>query len=74
MPPSVPLDRYAGEYEDRAYGTGTVTRDGDRLVWAWSTFRCPLEPYEGDTFRIADGFFAGSLVRFAVAGGKVAGW
>lgn len=67
--PTLPLERYAGNYEDTAYGTGTVKVEGGRLVWEWSSFRCPLEHYQDDAFRVTDGYFADSLVEFAVNGG-----
>ena len=63
--PSVPLDQYAGEYRDAAYGTGKVTADGGKLVWEWSSFRCPLEHFQDDVFRVTDGYFEDQLVEFA---------
>lgn len=62
--PSFPLDRYAGTYSDPVYGTATVTLAGDRLTLAWSSFRSPLEPFDGDTFRVAEGYHADRLVEF----------
>ncbi len=68
--PSAPLDRYAGEYRNPAYGTGKVAvRDG-RLVWEWSSFRCPLEHFEDDAFRVTGGYFEDELIEFAVANGR----
>jgi CubicO group peptidase (beta-lactamase class C family) len=50
--PTLPLDRYAGTYEDEMYGTVTVRRDGDRLVVdAGSAFVGDLEHWHYDTFR-----------------------
>lgn len=63
--PTLALDRYAGGYADAAYGTATVTHADGRLTLAWSSFRCPLEPFAGDVFRITDGTHAGRLVEFA---------
>ncbi len=68
--PSVPLDRYAGEYHDAAYGTGKVTLANGKLVWEWSSFRCPLEHFQDDVFRITDGYFEDQLVEFAVTNGR----
>ncbi len=69
--PTFALDRYAGEYSEPAYGTATVTAAADgRLVLAWSSFRCPLEPYNGDTFRVANGYHADRLVEFATDPGR----
>ena len=67
--PTLPSAGYAGRYEDAAYGVGTVTADGGRLVWEWSGFRCPLEHYQDDVFRVMDGYFADGLVEFAVTNG-----
>lgn len=64
--PSAPPAAFAGVYEDAAYGTATVTPDGGRLVLAWSSFRCPLEHFQDDVFRVTDGYFADRLVEFAV--------
>jgi CubicO group peptidase (beta-lactamase class C family) len=71
---TLPLERYAGEFADPAYGTATVRAADSRLTLAWSSFRCPLEHFDGDTFRVTDGFHADRLVEFAVdpAGGVVA--
>jgi CubicO group peptidase (beta-lactamase class C family) len=70
--PSVPLDRYAAEYCNAAYGTGKVTADGGKLVWEWSSFRCPLEHFQDDIFRVTDGYFEDQLVEFAGANGRPA--
>jgi CubicO group peptidase (beta-lactamase class C family) len=63
--PTLPLDRYAGDFTDPAYGTATVTVSDGRLSLAWSSFRCPLEPYDGDAFRVTDGYHTDRLVEFA---------
>jgi hypothetical protein len=68
--PSLPPTGYAGEYRDPAYGTAKVSADGGKLVLAWSGFRCPLEHFQDDTFRIADGYLEDQLVEFAVAPGR----
>jgi CubicO group peptidase (beta-lactamase class C family) len=64
--PTLPLADYVGEYTHPAYGSlKMVARDG-KLVLMWSTFVCPLEHFEADTFRITDGFFEERLVPFTV--------
>jgi CubicO group peptidase (beta-lactamase class C family) len=68
--PSLPLAGFAGTYEDAAYGTGRITSADENLTWEWSTFRCPLEHWEGDVFRVRDGFFTDQLVEFRVRNGK----
>jgi CubicO group peptidase (beta-lactamase class C family) len=62
---TLPVERYAGEYDDPAFGTATVTLTDGRLMLAWSSFRCPLEHYDGDTFRVIEGYHADRLVEFA---------
>jgi hypothetical protein len=68
--PSWPLAKFAGPYADPAYGTGTVAADGGTLTWNWSSFRVPLEHWEGDAFRMTDEPFAN---RFVVFRGGAAG-
>lgn len=68
--PSVPLGRYAGEYRDAAYGTGKVSADGGKLIWEWSSFRCPLEHFQDDVFRVTEGYFEDQLVEFAGVNGR----
>lgn len=52
-PPSLPLDAYAGEYENEAFGTVKVERAGNGLalrlpgVFAW-----PLQHWHNDVFRL----------------------
>ncbi len=60
------LERYAGDFADPAYGTATVRAADSRLTLSWSTFRCPLEHYDGDTFRVTEGYHADRLVEFGV--------
>jgi CubicO group peptidase (beta-lactamase class C family) len=62
--PSLPLDRYAGGYTEAAYGTARVTHADGRLAVEWSSFRSPLEHWEGDVFRLTDGFLADELIEF----------
>lgn len=69
--PSLVLVEYAGEYENPIWGTAKVTATDGKLGLEWSTFRCPLEHYQLDEFRVTDGHFADRLAEFAGAGGKV---
>jgi len=48
--PSRELTAYVGTYEDPAYGAAQVTLEGGKLIWTWSSFRCPLEHFHFDTF------------------------
>ncbi len=48
--PSLALDAFAGTYEDAAYGPATVTREGNALRLAWSTFDVPLKHWHHDIF------------------------
>jgi CubicO group peptidase (beta-lactamase class C family) len=49
--PSLPLEKYAGNYKDDFYGTAKVTREGDKLVLRYGTMVCDLEHWSYDTFR-----------------------
>jgi CubicO group peptidase (beta-lactamase class C family) len=69
-PPSIPLSDFAGTYTHPAYGLATVTPRDGHLELAWSSFRCRLEHYSGDTFRVVDGFFDDQLVPFTVVQSK----
>jgi hypothetical protein len=69
--PSLPLADYEGKYTHPAYGTARVTRANGALTATFSSFTCPLDHYERDTFRITDGFFENELAEFGVAEGKV---
>ena len=68
--PSLAVDGYAGTYENPAYGTAKVTAKDGKLELHWSSFRVPMEPFEGDAFRIPGGFFAEQFVEFAVKPGQ----
>jgi len=54
--PSVPLEAFAGEYEDDAYGAATVRVVKDQLFWEWGPWKVPLEHYSGDKFRLKSDF------------------
>jgi CubicO group peptidase (beta-lactamase class C family) len=70
--PSVPLADLAGTYESPIYGTANVTAANGKLRVKWSGFDFTAEPYSGDSFRIADGFFEDELVSFTAKDGKPA--
>lgn len=71
--PSVALAEFAGKYEHPAYGTATVSCVGEKLAAKFSSFDYPLEHYERDSFRVADGFFEDELAVFTVKDVKVTG-
>jgi CubicO group peptidase (beta-lactamase class C family) len=65
--PSLPLSEYAGEYTHPAYGSATVSVvDNKKLVLSWSSFKCPLEQFKGDTFRVTEGYFEDQLIPFGI--------
>lgn len=68
---SLPLADYVGEYNHPAYGVATTSLVGDRLVVSWSSFKCPLGPFAGDTFQVKEGYFEDQLLPFTVKEGKV---
>jgi CubicO group peptidase (beta-lactamase class C family) len=68
---SLPLADYSGMYKHPAYSTATVTLANGKLSASFSSFVCPMEHFERDTFRIADGFFEEELAKFTVKDGKV---
>lgn len=47
------LAAYAGEYEHPAYGTATVTAQGNALTLSWTAMTLPLEHVHYDVFRAA---------------------
>jgi hypothetical protein len=70
-PSSRPLAEYAGTYEHPAYGRATVTVEGGKLVWSWSSFREELGHYRGDTFEVTDQLLNDPLLTFRVGAGGV---
>jgi CubicO group peptidase (beta-lactamase class C family) len=68
--PTLALDGYAGEYEHPAYGKAKVSVADGRPVLEWSSFRCPLEHFQDDVFRITEGYHEERLVEFAAAPDK----
>jgi CubicO group peptidase (beta-lactamase class C family) len=49
--PSLALASYAGQYADSAYGTATITLEGNRLVLTLGTLTADLEHWHYDTFQ-----------------------
>ncbi|MDB5311528.1 MAG: serine hydrolase [Gemmataceae bacterium] len=68
--PTLAPDGYAGEYDHPAYGKAKVAVDGGKLVLTWSSFRCPLEHYQDDFYRVTEGYFEDKLVEFAATPGR----
>ena len=50
--PSHPLEDYAGDYENPAYGTISVVKDGDAIKMKTSIFESPLAHYHYDIFQL----------------------
>jgi CubicO group peptidase (beta-lactamase class C family) len=50
--PSRPLEDYAGDYVNPAYGTCEVRLADGRLTWRWRHLRVPLEHFHFDTFSV----------------------
>ena len=68
--PSLPLENYAGTYEEPAYGTAKIILEKDELILEWSTSRCKLEHFHFDTFRTRDALLGQWPIVFEVEGGK----
>jgi CubicO group peptidase (beta-lactamase class C family) len=68
--PTLAAEGYAGEYDHPAYGKLKVVAKDGKLGLEWSSFRCPLEHFQDDVFRVADGYFEDKLVEFAAAPGR----
>ena len=79
-PPSLPLDTYAGRYNDPWRGDATVRREGNGLVLKLSRtndLEGPLLPYSGNIFIVRwkdRSLDADAYVRFEQGfGGKIDG-
>ena len=48
-----------------------VTDKKGQLTLDHGSFTCPLDPYQGDTFRITNGFFENQLVAFRAGGWEI---
>jgi CubicO group peptidase (beta-lactamase class C family) len=70
--PPLPLEAYAGKYEDPAYGTCEVIRERGHLVWLWANRRCRLEHHVDDVFLTqGEGQADGAAEFQPAAGGTV---
>lgn len=68
--PTLPLGAYAGIYRHPAYGAATVVETEGTLSLRYGKFTCPLEHFEGESFRIPSGHFEEQLVVFRLNAGK----
>jgi CubicO group peptidase (beta-lactamase class C family) len=48
--PSLPLEAYAGDYDDAAYGRFSVALQDGRLVFTYGLVKLPMKHYHLDTF------------------------
>ncbi len=71
--PSLPLADYGGKYTEPAYGEAIVKLEAGELVLEWSRFRCKLEHFHFDTFRVPDRHLGQWPVQFIITDGKVTG-
>jgi CubicO group peptidase (beta-lactamase class C family) len=73
--PTLPLDKYAGTYENEMYGGVVVTHeDGALRMTRLDSFRAPLEHWHYDTFRAtwSDATMGTSMATFSLdAAGRV---
>lgn len=75
--PSLPLEKYAGTYEDAWYGASTIRKENDHLVLSFDhtpTMIGDLEHWQYDTFRThwRDRGIADAYVTFTLnAGGSI---
>lgn len=67
--PSIPLEKFVGEFEAPAYGAGKIVFADGHLSWEWSSFRSPLEHFQHNIFRVTEGYFEDQLVEVRVVGG-----
>ena len=71
--PTLDVVAFAGEYTHEAYGTAKVI-SGKPLKIEWSSFAIPLEHWQGDDFRVTEGFFQDELIPFTIRDGKILGF
>jgi CubicO group peptidase (beta-lactamase class C family) len=48
--PSLPMKKYAGSYDEPAYGKAQVAHEGEHLTLRWGKMKFRLEHYHYDTF------------------------
>jgi len=61
--PTLPLKSYPGAYEDPAYGVAKILEQNGELLLEWSSFRCKLDHFHYDTFRVDDDLL-GPILEF----------
>lgn len=61
-PPTRPAVELAGTYTSPTYGEGTLVL-GARPEWRFSTFKVPLEHWQGNTYRVTGGLFDDDLIE-----------
>jgi CubicO group peptidase (beta-lactamase class C family) len=72
--PSHPLEAYAGEYEEPAYGKAKITVEDGSLRLNWSSWRAKMVHYHYDAFEpIAPGRIGEELVVFVLKGDGAVG-
>jgi CubicO group peptidase (beta-lactamase class C family) len=69
--PSLALENYEGSYEDPAYGAAKIRLDKGELWLEWSSFRCRLQHFQDDSFRILDDLLGQTPLEFHVVDGRV---
>lgn len=69
--PTLPLEKYAGTYEEPAYGTATIKLVDGELWIEWSSFRVKLEHFEDDVFRVLNEDLGRYSLPFKVEGDRV---
>lgn len=66
-----PNDAYTGRYENPAYGTLVIAKDGDKLVASLANLRSVIEAFtEPETARVELVPGSGEVLRFKFAGGE----
>jgi CubicO group peptidase (beta-lactamase class C family) len=64
--PSRDLADYTGAYLEPAFGEATVTFEDGKLMWQWSSFKCPLKHFHFDTFIAESEILHDPIVGFAL--------
>jgi hypothetical protein len=64
--PSLKLEEYAGTYIEPAFGVSHVSVENGKLMWEWSTFKCPLEHFHYDTFIAQSELLHDPFVNFSL--------
>jgi hypothetical protein len=71
--PSLPLERFAGEFESKLYGRLRVRQEGGELALVFGQFKTPLTHWQGDSFyaRTPTRLTFDWLLTFGASDGKV---